>query len=391
MNELFTTVRPNHVQFNQKGVASHPCSSQCRNDAGSSADSTAKVATLDNTREGRREGGQVVLEPPEVKGKKKREWVRGQDASTSTDRCFLKSSRRIYRRGFCIVNEHFKIVTFKWRDLGYSYGSRPPSAGITLRTLNALLSLQVLWRNCETFFPSSPGGSHITPSKDVGLILLQIPFLIIQLVHFTTYALTVHEETENEGVLDDKGNVLITKYHVLSTSLFYNYKRTRSIVVSAVVDEDYCFRYIHFCSDGRICDSAMFPNPTLNAAMENGLLLAYTRRVCLFVEAFFLRPYLLRSCIYRGHATEQKVFNYKSSMAPALAENAFDIRASRFRVFRTPIFLHVKTTKTAGEKKTRVPLSIKMSTGEISHGESRNVPTTIYTSNGYLNLQQLQE
>ncbi|KAJ8890517.1 hypothetical protein PR048_010026 [Dryococelus australis] len=44
MNEHFTTVCPNHVQFSQKGVASHLCSSQWTNDTSSCADSAVKLS-----------------------------------------------------------------------------------------------------------------------------------------------------------------------------------------------------------------------------------------------------------------------------------------------------------------------------------------------------------
>ncbi|KAJ8888537.1 hypothetical protein PR048_008028 [Dryococelus australis] len=61
MNNHFTTACPNHVQFSQKGVASHLYSSQWRNDAGSNSDSTVKFSLVPNNTSYDMESGHVVV------------------------------------------------------------------------------------------------------------------------------------------------------------------------------------------------------------------------------------------------------------------------------------------------------------------------------------------
>ena len=53
-----------------------------------------------------------------------------------------------------------------------------------------------------------------------------------------------------------------------SSATLYNYKGTYSIVLFALVDANYCFRYIDVGKDGRTSDSTIFKHPTLNIAME---------------------------------------------------------------------------------------------------------------------------
>ncbi|CAH1993074.1 unnamed protein product [Acanthoscelides obtectus] len=57
-----------------------------------------------------------------------------------------------------------------------------------------------------------------------------------------------------------------------SGSQFYNYRRTYSITLFALVDADYCFKYIEVGTDGRANDSTIFRNSDLNKAMINGSL-----------------------------------------------------------------------------------------------------------------------
>nr|CAI5824196.1 unnamed protein product [Callosobruchus analis] len=77
---------------------------------------------------------------------------------------------------------------------------------------------------------------------------------------------------------------------------------TYSIVLFAMVEADYCFRFIDVGSDGRS------------------------------------KPYKQRSL-----TLEQRIFNYRLSRARRVAENDFGVQASRFRIFRRPISLNVGT------------------------------------------------
>ncbi|GFV38648.1 putative nuclease HARBI1 [Trichonephila clavipes] len=69
------------------------------------------------------------------------------------------------------------------------------------------------------------------------------------------------------GAIDGK-HVLI-KRPPGSGSVYYNYKKTYSIILFAMVDADYCFTYVDVRGNGRANDSAVFRNSSLNIAMEN--------------------------------------------------------------------------------------------------------------------------
>ena len=79
-----------------------------------------------------------------------------------------------------------------------------------------------------------------------------------------------------------------------SCSEFYNYKGTCSIIQFALVDADCWFVFIDVGSNGRVNDSAMFRNSTLNSAMESNLLNWPDNSVITGDDAFPLRNALLK-------------------------------------------------------------------------------------------------
>lgn len=109
----------------------------------------------------------------------------------------------------------------------------------------------------------------------------------------------------------------------------------------ALVDDDYCFRYIDVGACGMASDGGVFRNCALYNKLENNLL--PNGGVIVADAAFPLKPYMLKP--YPGDNLEwsQKVFNYRLSRARRVVENAFGILASRFRVFQTPIAADVNT------------------------------------------------
>lgn len=118
-------------------------------------------------------------------------------------------------------------------------------------------------------------------------------------------------------------------------SEYYNYKGTNSIVLMAVVDHDYCFRYVDIGSYGRNADGGVFQNCSLYPYLENNLLLP-ENGVLVGDDAFPLKPYLLKP--YKHTPTiREKIYNYRLSRARRIVENGFGILASRFRVLGKPI------------------------------------------------------
>ena len=53
-----------------------------------------------------------------------------------------------------------------------------------------------------------------------------------------------------------------------SGSYYYNYKRTFSVVLLAVVDADYKFLFVDIGTNGKASDGGVFKNSVLSTALE---------------------------------------------------------------------------------------------------------------------------
>ncbi|GFX31662.1 DDE Tnp4 domain-containing protein [Trichonephila clavipes] len=110
-----------------------------------------------------------------------------------------------------------------------------------------------------------------------------------------------------------------------------------------MVDADYCFTYVDVGGNGRANDSAVFRNSSLNIAMENKAIGLPEDHVIIGDDAFPLRPDLMKPFSKHGLSDEEKIFNYRTSRARRVSENAFGILAWRFRVFSKAIELKPDT------------------------------------------------
>lgn len=120
-------------------------------------------------------------------------------------------------------------------------------------------------------------------------------------------------------------------------SEYYNYKETNSLVLLAIVDHEYCFKYVDIGAYERNSDGGVFQASSLYPVLENGTLLPEGG------FAFPLKTYLLKR--YPNEiTTDEKTYNYRISRARRIVENGFGNLTSRFRVLGKPIQLHEKTT-----------------------------------------------
>ena len=124
-------------------------------------------------------------------------------------------------------------------------------------------------------------------------------------------------------------------------STFYNYKKSNSIVLVAVVGPNYEFIYIGVGSNGSLSDGGVFRNCSLFEALENGLL--PNNGVIVGDDAFPLKTYLMKPYPGANLAYDEKIYNYRLSRARRISENGFGILVSRFRVFQKPIACNVTT------------------------------------------------
>lgn len=124
-------------------------------------------------------------------------------------------------------------------------------------------------------------------------------------------------------------------------SFYFNYKGVNSIVLMAIVDDNYCFRYIDIGCNGRVSDGGVFQNCAIFTALENNIL--PDGGFIVGDDAFPLKTYLLKPYSRKQLTKGEKIFNYRLSRARRIVENAFGILVSRFRIFEKPLSCEVST------------------------------------------------
>jgi hypothetical protein len=130
-----------------------------------------------------------------------------------------------------------------------------------------------------------------------------------------------------------------------SESTYFNYKRSFSIILMALVDADYCFTFVVDAgAEGRMNDAGVFASTTLYRKMirrelslpPNEPLPGRHKRVPYIIvgdDAFLLSSSLLKA--YSGNnamGTIERNFNYRLCRARQIVENVFGILASISRI-----------------------------------------------------------
>lgn len=159
------------------------------------------------------------------------------------------------------------------------------------------------------------------------------------------------------GAID--GKHVVIQAPPRSGSMFYNYKKTYSIVLLAVCNANYEFTLVDVGEYGRQSDSGVYTSSNLGHAIDNNLLNIPTPRAIpgyhsnkmfpfTFVadEAFALKTFMMRPFPRRNVLdSSETIFNYRLSRARRVIENSFGILASRFRIFRRPIIANADNVK----------------------------------------------
>lgn len=151
------------------------------------------------------------------------------------------------------------------------------------------------------------------------------------------------------GAID--GKHVVIQCPVNTSTEFFNYKGTFSVVLLALVDARYCFTFVDIGCQGRISDGGVFKNSSLFPKLQMGQLklppdgqLPSSDKILPYVflgdSAFALSRHMMKpypGILDKGSA--QRIFNYRLSRARRVVENVFGIMASVFRVFRKPMVL----------------------------------------------------
>lgn len=137
------------------------------------------------------------------------------------------------------------------------------------------------------------------------------------------------------GAMD--GKHLLIKAPPKSGTEYYNYKHQYSIILLALDDDNYCFKYIDVGGNGKASDAGVFRESSLFEALDNNTLNTLENAVIVADDAFPLKTYLLKPYSRRNLTREQVIFNYRLSRAKRISKNAFGILVSKFRIFEKQI------------------------------------------------------
>lgn len=136
-----------------------------------------------------------------------------------------------------------------------------------------------------------------------------------------------------------------------SGSLYFNYKKTFSIVLMAIVDANYKFICVDVGAYGRSSDGGIFSNSNIGTAMAakklnvpeeknlpgTEILMPHT---IIGDEAFPLKTYLMRPYPQpQLHDQTNKIFNDRLSRARKVVENTFGQLSQKFRLYNRRIQL----------------------------------------------------
>ncbi|XP_066590589.1 uncharacterized protein [Prorops nasuta] len=139
-----------------------------------------------------------------------------------------------------------------------------------------------------------------------------------------------------------------------SGSLYFNYKKTFSIILMAACDYNYKFILVDCgeygsSSDGGVLSRSMIgqalKNHSLNIPAGEFYLPGSTIKTPIYFvgdEAFQLTTNMMRPYSGRNLNFKKRIFNYRLSRARRIIENSFGILVSRWRILRKPIMLHPK-------------------------------------------------
>ena len=133
-------------------------------------------------------------------------------------------------------------------------------------------------------------------------------------------------------------------------ALYHNYKGFFSIVMLALVDGQYKFRWVDAGTAGSCSDAQIFNASQLKRRIEDGgigfpdpaPITQGGRDVPYFIladDAFALKTWLMKPYGRRMLTREERITNYRISRGRRVVENAFGILVSRFNSQRSGLHL----------------------------------------------------
>nr|CAI5864823.1 unnamed protein product [Callosobruchus analis] len=180
------------------------------------------------------------------------------------------------------------------------------------------------------------------------------------------------------GAIDGKHVQIICPAN--SGTEYFNYKKTFSIVLMAIVDGNYCFQYVHIGCQGRMSDGGVYKNTSFHKALQENQLNIPMPESLPADDAFALTINFMRPYAGQLSQSPERVFNYRLSRARRIVENAFGIMASVFRVFRKPMQLKVDNV----EKITKACVYLH------NYLRKSKTSSSLYTRSGSFDNEELE-
>lgn len=144
------------------------------------------------------------------------------------------------------------------------------------------------------------------------------------------------------GALD--GKHVIIQAPPNSGSSYFNYKKTFSVVLLALVDAHYNFIAVDVGAYGKNSDGGIFASSNLSKGIEQRTLSIPGKKVLpqtsievphviVADEAFPLKTYLMRPYPKQDLDRSKRIYNYRLSRARRVVENTFGILSQKFRIY----------------------------------------------------------
>ena len=140
-----------------------------------------------------------------------------------------------------------------------------------------------------------------------------------------------------------------------SGTMFFNYKKTFSVVLLALVDYRYCFVVVDIGSYGSNSDGGILKKCELGKKLAANTLQIPDDRplpgfpetdkvpyVIIGDEAFASGEHLMRPVPGNNLAHDERIYNYRLSRARRISENCFGILVARWRLYHRKIPLQPK-------------------------------------------------
>ena len=135
-----------------------------------------------------------------------------------------------------------------------------------------------------------------------------------------------------------------------SSSHYYNYKHSHSIILMAIAGSSYECLHADVGANGRVNDGGASNKCGFSKALENQelsipnprCLPGRVQRIPFFLigdDAFALKTQTMKPYLQQNLTTERRIYNYRHRRGRRISENPFGILANRWCIYHTVMLL----------------------------------------------------